>query len=168
MRALAYYDENRKFVGRYPAVVAPIVGPDLTLQSAARIYTNTELKSRKKPMPPIATISGAAVRLFDADEELGIGEGIETCLAAHELFGVPVWAVLSAGGIKTFVPPPGLRRLMIFSDNDAGKTFAGQLAAFHLANQICARKGKRIDIEVHVPPVAGWDWNDALNEGWRP
>jgi len=51
---------------------------------------------------------------------------------------------------------------------DAGKTFAGQLAAFHLANQICARKGKRIDIEVHVPPVAGWDWNDALNEGWRP
>src|SRR5437762_13068440 len=29
-----YFDEDRKFVGHFPAIVAPILGPDGTLQSA--------------------------------------------------------------------------------------------------------------------------------------
>jgi putative DNA primase/helicase len=33
-----YFDDKRTLVGRYPAVVAPITGPDGFLQSAQRIY----------------------------------------------------------------------------------------------------------------------------------
>jgi putative DNA primase/helicase len=67
-----YFDADHRFIGNYPAVVAPILGPDESLQSAARIYdADLGPLKRKKPLPVVRTISGAAVRLFEPEEELG-------------------------------------------------------------------------------------------------
>ena len=59
-------------------------------------YIGTVAK-RKKLMPPVDTVTGGAVRLFDAGDTLGVSEGIETAIATMELLGVPTWAALTAG-----------------------------------------------------------------------
>src|SRR5262249_14917684 len=54
--ALLHLESGR----RVPAVVAPILGPDGSLQSAHRIYIG-DLSPRKMTLPPIDTINGGAV-----------------------------------------------------------------------------------------------------------
>ncbi|WP_312016100.1 toprim domain-containing protein [Bradyrhizobium sp. JYMT SZCCT0428] len=85
-----------------------------------------------------------------------MAEGIETSLAAMQLFGIPVWSTLDAGGIEKFVPPAGIRQLIVFGDNDANGR--GQRAAHTLA----ARLSGQIDVEVKIPDQPDTDWNDAL------
>lgn len=154
--SLAYYEEDRR-TGSYPAVVAPILGSDGSLQSAHRIYC-APIENRKKSMPSVDKITGGAVRLYEALEELAVGEGIETCLAVHEMHGIPVWSALTAGGLETFEWPAGLKRLWIFGDNDL--SFTGQAAAHVLAKRAALKK---LIVEVHIPPLVGQDWLDVLN-----
>jgi putative DNA primase/helicase len=151
-----YHVETKQ---RLPAVVAPIVGPDGRLQSAHRIFIG-DVEQRKKLMPSVETINGGACRLFDAATAMGIAEGIETALAAHELFGVPVWATISARGIETFEPPPGIERLWIFADNDS--SFTGQAVAFVLARRL-RNEHRDLAIEVQIPPAIDTDWLDVHN-----
>jgi putative DNA primase/helicase len=77
---------------------------------------------------------GSAVRLAAPGAILGVAEGIETALAAAQLFRISVWATLSDWGLMHFQPPVGTERLIIFGDNDANG--AGQKAAYGCASRL--------------------------------
>src|SRR5574337_765762 len=83
-----------------------------------------------------AGINGAAVRLFDATDELAVCEGIETALAVHLATRKPVWAAISAGNLEKLWIPDSVRAVGIYADNDAGGDFAGQSSAFALARRM--------------------------------
>jgi putative DNA primase/helicase len=152
-RRLAYL-ENGRFIGHYPAVLGPVVGPDGELRSVHRTYLG-DVPKRKKLLSQVGP--GAAVRLFEPTDELGIAEGIETAIAAHELFGLPTWATISATVMESFKPPAGVQRLVIFGDHDV--KFGGQKAAYTLANRL----HRDFAIQVKIPSRPGADWLDVLN-----
>lgn len=71
------------------------------------------------------------IRLFPMtpDGRLGIAEGIETALAAHRIFGLPVWAALSADGVRRWQWPDGVTHVTVFADaGDAETPAAATLA----------------------------------------
>lgn len=161
---LAYREEAGAIVGRFPAMVARVVSPDGQGVSLHRTYLQDGHKapvaSPKKLMQGLP-LPGAAIRLTAVSEVLGIAEGIETALAAFELFEVPVWSCISAQGIESFEPPAGVREVIVFADNDAN--FAGQAAAYRAAHRL---KLKGFDVEVVVPEIIG-DWLDVLSARGR-
>lgn len=112
-----------------------------------------EVSSPRKMIGTIPT--GAAVRLMEHDDTLGIAEGIETALSAAEIFNIPTWAALTAGLLERWVPPASVKTVFVYGDNDASNT--GQAAAYTLAARL---KTKGIEVFVELPP-RGQDWNDV-------
>jgi putative DNA primase/helicase len=161
---LAYYD-GETFIGKFPAMVARVVdssGSGLTLhRTFLKDGRKAPVESAKKLMPG-KPISSGAVRLSPAGVGFGIAEGIETALAASELFGLPVWSCISAQGIETFEPPAGIDQVTIFADNDA--SYTGQKAAYAAAFRL---KQRGIAVDVKIPDVQG-DWLDHLTNGLKP
>ena len=152
--ALPYFQENQ-MVGRFPAVLAPVISPEDSTVTATALYCAGAPEPRKKFLPVTSTINGAAVRLWEPEESrLGVAEGIATAMAARQLYGVPTWAALSANGLRTFAPPQGINHVTVFADNDSN--YVGQAAAYDLAQRL-VRDGLKVDVR-----ELGTDFADLL------
>jgi len=147
----------------YQTMIAKVIGPDGEIVSIHKTFLKdghkANIESPRKISPPNGTINGAAIRLFPIHDEgiLGIAEGIETAIAANEIFNLPVWSVMTANGIKTFKPPADIKTVVIFADND--KNFSGQMMAYSLANRLI---GEGFKVEINIPCSQGSDWLDEL------
>jgi putative DNA primase/helicase len=104
---------------------------------------------------------GVSIKLAPCRPILGIAEGIETALSASALFDVPVWAAISAPLLKKWRPPAGVGKVIIFGDND--ENFTGQEAAYSLARSLVGD----VEVEVKLPSIPGWDWNDVQRNNNR-
>lgn len=110
--------------------------------------------------------AGAAVRLAPVAARLLVGEGVFTTLSAAAAFGLPGWALLSAGNLGAWRPPAGARFVLVAGDRGR----VGEAAADRLAIALRA-SGARC--EVRFPPAPFGDWNEAASFGreedsWRP
>lgn len=100
---------------------------------------------------------GSAIRLATHDDKLAVAEGIETALSVTRLFSVPCWATINAVLMAGWEPPSQIKHIEIYGDND--ENMVGQKAAYDLASKLYKRG---LAVTVHIPPVAGEDWNDVL------
>lgn len=161
--ALRYQDGET--VGTYAAMLATVTAPDGRAASLHRTYLQESRKAPvtapKKLMQGLP-IAGAAIRLTAVSQILGIAEGIETALAASELFEVPVWSCISTAGIESFEPPAGVREVIVFADHD--ENFAGQAAAYRAAHRL---KLRGFEVEVCIPQEPG-DWLDFHSKNFEP
>jgi len=161
--ALMYYregDDQAIQEGAFDAMLALITAPDGSGATIHRTWLKDGAKapvSNPKKVAQGLPMRGAAIRLTPIAETIGVAEGVETALAAMQQTGIPTWACVSANGIETFVPPAGIRRVVIFGDNDAN--FVGQAAAYKLAASL-VRNG--FEVEVRIPSETGKDWADGL------
>ena len=91
------------------------------------------------------------------DRPLLIAESIETTLSAMQLFDLPGWSAVSAGGLKALPLPAEERSIVIAADNDASG--AGQRNAL-AAYERWSGEGRAVQIK--IPPKVGDDFNDVL------
>lgn len=164
------YWRDGQCIGQFPAMLAAVTSPTGELITIHRTYLTPDgrkalVPTVKKLCSPAGVMGGTSIKLGTpatrSDGRLGIGiaEGIETALAASILFDVPVWAGVSAHGLASFTPPPNVRNVYVFGDNDVNQT--GQKAAAQLADRL-TRQG--FTVRIHTPPAIG-DWNDELMKG---
>lgn len=154
----------------FHSMVAPIrsrgdklVGIHVThLEQVGGGWRKAGIESPKKQRKIAGTISGGAIRLFKpVDGCIGLAEGIETALAVRQMWGVACWSVMSTAGMLAWQVPEGVSKVIVYADADGN--FAGQKAAYSLANRLVVKDGLG-DVFVFVPDATG-DWLDVLNGG---
>ncbi len=142
----------------FPAMVAAVQGPDGKVTGVHRTFLLPS-GGGKAPVSPakmmLGPCTGAAVRLAVALPRLGISEGIESGLSVMQAApGLPVWAALSAPGMKALAMPPGVQEVILLADGDDPGDRAAQRAAQEFLRQC---KKARI-----ARPPRGMDFNDLL------
>jgi putative DNA primase/helicase len=104
----------------------------------------------------LGTVAGGAVRLGECKEHLAIAEGIETALSVQLVTGLPAWAAISAGGLRSLILPPMPRAAVVTIAADPDPV---GLAAAHVAAQRWHNEGRSVRI---ASPPRGFDFNDLL------
>ena len=156
--ALPYVEGD--IVDYHPALVAAVSSHEGQGIAVHRIYLTSDghkanVEKAKKLLAG-RPLNGASIKIGAAGEALGIAEGIETALSASRMFSVPVWAAISATLLEQWMPPEGVKTVIVFGDNDA--SYTGQSSAFALAKKLT---NKGFSVEVRIPDQTGKDWADA-------
>ena len=142
----------------FPAVIAGGQGPDGKLCAVQRIFLTADFTRKAavtNPKMSLGPTAGGSVRLGPAQAEIGIAEGIESGLAAQQLYGLPVWASLGASNLSNVVLPDKILRVTVFGDNgDAGR------AAAKVAAETFSQQGR--EVRIAFPKGDVGDFNDLL------
>lgn len=145
----------------WPAMVALLTnGADGSPLAIHRTYLARN-GGGKAPIEPqkmmLGPCRGGAVRLGPPSDELMVGEGIETCLAAMQATGLSAWAALSTSGLKALDLPHTVRAVTVLADGDD----PGEAAA-----RDCARRWTHEGRQVRIARApSGLDFNDLLLRG---
>lgn len=162
------HGRERTYFGEFPVLLAPIKDKDGRIVSIHRIFLSPDgekapVPDPKKMMSQHAEIRGAAIKLFQPGEVLGVAEGIETALAVHAISRMPMWACVSAVLMEMVDIPASVKHVVIWADLDISER--GIQAAEKLADRLEAQ-GKTVEICVPQGPIPdgtkGVDWLDVM------
>lgn len=173
---LGYYADQR-LVARYPALVAQVTGQGGDAVTLHRTYLTVggekaPVDAPKKLMrhPLAKHLTGGAIRLVEPGSRLAVTEGIETALAVIQATGIPAWATGNAHLLETFIPPPGVRQVLVFADKDRASVLHpsghGQEAARGLVTRLWAMgiRAGALAPALEIPEGRkGVDWLDVFN-----
>jgi len=149
-----------------PALLAGILDPGGTLCAVEITYLTPNGRRALDLRLPRKTIGvtppGCAVRLDPLAEELLVGEGVFTTRSASEWFGLPGWALQSTRNLRAWIPPAGVRSLVIAGDRGKdGEASAERLRLRAVETGVAAT--------VALPPEPWGDWNEwSTRQGSRP
>jgi putative DNA primase/helicase len=151
-----YFDGGRR-IGRYAALIGEVrdIAGEIVTAHITYLEGGRKLAAHepRKILSPMNGREGCAVRLTPiTGDTLAIGEGIETCLAAAQVHGLPVWAALNTSMLAKFTPPAGVKRLVIMADND--------VPGLQAAAALMQRLQGRVELEMRAPPSPHKDWNE--------
>jgi len=156
------YWVDGELIGHYPSMLARFHAPDGRCVGLHKTYLTldgrkADVPTPKKMSPTSGSLSGGCIPLaHPIDGTLGVAEGIETALCAAAGSGIPVVATYSASALGAYQWPKGLRRLVIFADNDVSGT--GQAAAAKLERRA---RAAGLPVSVLIPQTPGEDWADV-------
>lgn len=163
---LAFQEEGNT-VGHFPAMVAPFQRLDGQTVAYLRIYLHPEGPGKApvaRPKKLTCAIwkgasRGAAIRLGEIGEVLGVAEGVETALAVQESTDMSVWAAGSAGHLEAIEIPKEVKAVYIWCDHDANGR--GKQAALKLSKRLLM---EGFEVFLVTPSELGTDWLDVLNQ----
>lgn len=182
--ALSYFDDNRNFIGRFPALLSGVSNADGAPLTVHRLYLSEDGRkaedsdprigagqSRKMMAIPYSRFpewdvdQSLAIRIGAPGKILGVAEGLETALAAYMATGIPTWSTIAASFLEKFTPPEGVEQVLIWADLD--RSYTGAKAAVELKQRLWSI-GVRAQIllpEADIPDgKKGVDWNDIWLE----
>lgn len=169
--AVEYYDESRKMIGKFPALVCAIRNLNGDIVNVHRTYlSRSGLKAsvpeprKAMAMPNGNTMSGCAIHLAEpVDGVLSVAEGVETAWSVFRASGFATWSTVSAQMMRDLVLPDHVHTLFVWGDRD--RSGDGQSAAAELA-ATAREKGIRAVVllpRFTIPALAkSLDWNDVL------
>lgn len=174
--ALWWLDDEGQRHGPFPTLLSLVVDPEERGVTLHRIYLTPEgskapVSAPKKLMshPTDVSLHGAAIRLFPAGKVLGVAEGVETAIAVTEATGIPCWATISSTFLKTFVPPRGVQRVIVFADKDRPTAQFPEGAGYEAAKVLVQKLwSKGFKASIALPPseipedAKGVDWLDEF------
>ncbi|MEW6627464.1 MAG: toprim domain-containing protein [Pseudomonadota bacterium] len=153
-RTIVGAGDHRRY---FPAMIAAVEN-DLGVVAVQRTCLDpADILHKPLPKPKIALglLGNAAIRLAQADEELGLAEGIEDALSATAWFGTPTWALGGVERLGLVAIPERVKRIIVYGDRGAAAAAMLKKAHPHLT-----ANGRELVLRL---PERHADWNDA----WR-
>jgi putative DNA primase/helicase len=124
-------------------------------------------KSGKAQRMSLGPIARAVVKLWpESGDQLVIGEGIETVLAAaqatwNDIPLKPAWATTVARNMEKFPLVRGVKSLIVLGDNDQDKSHTGYQKAYEVYSRwkLAGRQAR-----ILMPRLVGADFNDLVKD----
>lgn len=145
---------------RLPAMIAPVFDGNGDICAVHRTFLNSDrTKADVEPnKASIGSFAGGAIRIEPAAPEMVIAEGLETAASAGAILGLPAWAAIACGNLRSsLVLPPIVRSVVIAADHDG----PGRRAA-HGAAARWRAEGR--SLRIATPDRTGADFNDLYGE----